>query len=278
LPGQYRLGPETYHDSEKHVTAELTVGDIMERSSNVGTIMVAEGLGPERLHEYTSRFGLGRPTGLGFPGESQGLLAPVEEWSGSSLPTIAIGQGVAATLIQVTQVFSAIAHRGEWVEPSLVRGRLDAQGRLVPMGVAERRQVVSPETARMVADMLVRVVEGEHGTGELAAVPGYRVAGKTGTAQKPSETTRGYEPGAFIGSFVGFAPAESPALVVAVMLDEPTPHYGGYSAAPVFSEVMRFALAHRRVPPSDGTGSPKPAEAPVEPPPETLTATVSDRP
>ncbi len=259
VPSTYRLGPETYHDAVRHQEETYTVGEIMERSSNVGTIKIAQKLGPARLHDYLTRFGIGQMTGLGFPGETPGLLAPVDEWSASSLPTIAIGQGVAASLVQVAQGFAVIASGGEWVQPSLVRGRLGEDGKVHQIAKQAHRRVVSPQTARAVTEMLVRVVEGDHGTGGHAAVTGYRVAGKTGTAQKPSETRRGYEPGAFIGSFVGFAPAENPTLVVAVMLDEPHPYYGGLSAAPVFSEIMRFGLANRRVPPSQPTPEPDPA-------------------
>ncbi|MGH8885365.1 MAG: peptidoglycan D,D-transpeptidase FtsI family protein [Egibacteraceae bacterium] len=259
VPWQYQVGRKTFHDSEAHETRDYTVGDIMEQSSNVGTIQIAQRLGPQQLHDYTARFGVGAPTGLGFPGESSGRLPEVKDWSASSLPTIAIGQGVAATLLQVTGAMEVIASGGEWIEPSLVRGRLGLDGRVEPLARPKRQRVVSAQTARAVSEMLVRVVEAEHGTGSRAAVPGYRVGGKTGTAQKPSLTRRGYEPGAFIGSFVGFAPAEDPALIVAVMLDEPTPYYGGLTAAPVFSEIMRFALAKQRVPPSRPNLDPAPA-------------------
>lgn len=271
VPWEYRLGSHTYHDSERHETEQYTVADIMERSSNVGTIRIAERLGRERLYEYATRFGLGAPTGLGFPGESPGSLPTVEDWRVSSLPTIAIGQGVAATLVQVAQAMGVIASGGEWIEPSIVRARLGPEGQLEPLEEPLRRRVVSRETAHAVSEMLVRVVEGgEYATGQLAAVPGYRVGGKTGTAQKPSTTRRGYEPGAFIGSFAGFAPVEDPQLVVAVMLDEPTPYYGGLSAAPVFSEIMEFALTSRRVSPSEST--PAPAPAATEPGEKTPTA------
>lgn len=262
VPWEYQVGRETFHDSERHKTRDYTLGDIMEQSSNVGTIQIAERLGPQRLRGYAARFGLGARTGLGFPGESPGILPEVKNWSASSLPTIAIGQGVAATLLQVAGAMEVVASGGEWVEPSLVRGRLGPDGRVEPLTQPDRRRVVSQRTARMLSEMLVRVVEGEHGTGELAAVPGYRVGGKTGTAQKPSLTRRGYEPGAFIGSFVGFAPVENPAFVVAVMLDEPSPHYGGLTAAPVFSEIMRFALVNHGVPPSRPAPGPAPAPAP----------------
>ncbi|MGH8899609.1 MAG: peptidoglycan D,D-transpeptidase FtsI family protein, partial [Egibacteraceae bacterium] len=276
VPWQYQVGREKFHDSEAHETRDYTVSDIMEQSSNVGTIQIAQRLGPQRLHDYTARFGVGAPTGLGFPGESSGRLPEVKDWSASSLPTIAIGQGVAATLLQVAGAIEVVASGGEWIEPSLVRGRLGLDGRVEPLAQPKRQRVVSAQTARAVSEMLVRVVEAKHGTGSRAAVPGYRVGGKTGTAQKPSLTHRGYEPGAFIGSFVGFAPAENPALIVAVMLDEPTPHYGGLTAAPVFSEIMRFALVKQRAPPSRPNLDPAPASpTSVSDPPESW-CTVAD--
>lgn len=258
VPYQISIGPESYSDSEPHPTAWWSTRDIMARSSNVGTIRIAQRLGSERLHDYVSEFGLGRPTGLGFPGESRGILAEVEDWTVSSLPTIAIGQGVAATLVQTAQVFAVIANDGEFVPPSLVQGTVDSGGTFTPQPDRAPRRVVSAETAEIVADMLVDVVESSVGTGSRAAVPGYLVGGKTGTAQKPLEGARGYKEGAYIASFVGFAPADDPRLVIAVMLDEPTPSYGGLSAAPTFSRIMEFSLRDQRVPPST-PGVPLPA-------------------
>ena len=249
VPYEIRLGPETFSDSEPHPDGWWTTRDIMTRSSNVGTIQIARELGEERLYDYVTEFGLGNETGLDFPGESAGLLAPVEDWSGSSLPTIAIGQGVAATLVQTAQVFRVIANGGEWSPPHLVQGTVDHEGTFETVPSEEPHRVISADTAAIVADMLVEVVESPNGTGGLAAVPGYRVGGKTGTAQKPLEGELGYEDGAYIATFAGFAPVEDPQVVVAVMLDEPTPYYGGLSAAPTFSEVMQFALRDQRVAP-----------------------------
>jgi cell division protein FtsI (penicillin-binding protein 3) len=251
VPSSLDVGPETFSDSEPHGTAVWSTREIVARSSNVGTIRIAQRLGEQRLHDYVTAFGLGRPSGLGFPGESAGLLADVEDWTVSSLPTIAIGQGVAATLLQTAQVFSVIANDGVWLPPRLVQGAVGPDGRVQPLPAAAARRVVSADTADAVADMLVEVVESDHGTGALAAVPGYRVGGKTGTAQKPREGERGYLDGAYIATFAGFAPADDPRVVVAVMLDEPTPYYGGLTAAPTFAEIMSFALRDLRVPPSD---------------------------
>ncbi|MGI9016373.1 MAG: peptidoglycan D,D-transpeptidase FtsI family protein [Euzebya sp.] len=249
VPYQLTIGPETFSDSSGHAQAFWSTRDIMTRSSNIGTIQIAQRLGEERLYDYVTSFGLGEPTGLGFPGESRGLLAPVQDWTVSSLPTIAIGQGVAATLVQTAQVFAVIANDGVWLEPSLVQGTVAADGTFTPSARASQHRVVSSQTAETVAQMLVEVVESPYGTGNLAAVPGYRVGGKTGTAQKPLEGALGYEEGAYIATFVGFAPVEDPQVVVAVMLDEPTPYYGGLSAAPTFAEIMQFALRDQRVPP-----------------------------
>jgi cell division protein FtsI (penicillin-binding protein 3) len=257
-----QVGRRHYQDAHPHATMTVSFAEIIAQSSNVGTIQVAQRLGDERLHAYLRRFGYGRPSGLGFPGETVGLLPDPSGWWESSLPTIAIGQGVSATLLQVAQVFQTIAADGERVEPSLVRGTVGPDGRLDPAEPPARERVVSPQTARAVAAMLVGVVEGEDGTGKLAAVPGYHVGGKTGTAQKPSETTRGYQEGAYIGSFAGYGPADAPALVVAVMLDEPSPIWGGVTAAPVFREIMGFALQHRRIPPSNPNVPAAPQAAP----------------
>jgi cell division protein FtsI (penicillin-binding protein 3) len=243
------VGPKRFKDSSPHPTEQMSFSEIMGQSSNVGTIQIAQRVGEDRLYDYLRKFGFGRPTGLGFPGETAGLLPEVEDWWVTSLPTLSIGQGVSATLLQVAGVFEVVAAGGEWRAPTLVRGTVDSDGRLSPAEPPERERIISEETATTLAEMLAGVVT--EGTGGLAAVPGYSVAGKTGTAQKPSLTSRGYEPGAYIGNFAGFAPADDPKLVVAVMLDEPTPFYGGLSAAPVFSEIMGFALAHERIAPTE---------------------------
>jgi cell division protein FtsI (penicillin-binding protein 3) len=242
------ISGKTFTDATPQPASDWTMTEIMERSSNVGTIEVARELGPERLEAYLRAFGIGRSTGSGFPGESPGLLMPSEQWWGTSLPTIAIGQGVAVTLTQLAQSYATIANDGVAVTPRIVRGTVGDDGRLTPSASAIERQVLSEDTARQVQRMLERAVSGEHGTGHRAAVEGYRVAGKTGTARKPSIDARGYS-GEYVATFVGFAPVDDPALVVAVMVDEPRPFYGGIVAAPVFSEVMRAALASRRVQP-----------------------------
>lgn len=245
-----RVGSSTFSDAHPHDETTWTVAEIMERSSNVGTIQIAQELGEERLDSYLRDFGLGSPTDLGFPGEASGMLMGHEDWWGSSLPTIAIGHGVAVTLIQLANAYATIANDGVAMDPSVVRGTVGGDGRLSPNPPTSQREVLGEETAKAVQAMLVDAVSGEMGTGALASVPGYSVAGKTGTARKPSPDG-GYSD-RYVATFAGFAPADDPQIVVAVMVDEPYPIWGGIVAAPVFAEVMEAALIARRVPP-DGS-------------------------
>ena len=249
-----KIGPKTFSDSHRHPTEPMTVAEIMASSSNVGTMMIAQELGPERLYSYLQRFGYDRAPGIGFPGESAGLVPPVDAWWVTSLPTIAIGQGVAITLLHAANVYATIANDGVAVTPRIVRGTVDEAGQLIPAATGEASEVLRPETAQSLRRILAGVVAGQGGTGRAAAVPGYDVAGKTGTARKPLQDGRGYS-SEYIATFVGMAPVERPELVVAVMVDEPSVIYGGTVAAPVFSEVMQFALRARHVPPTTTTPS-----------------------
>lgn len=250
IPRTYEHGGKQFRDSSPHPSQDMSLTEVMATSSNIGTIKIAERLGAQRLHDALREFGYGSPTGIDFPGEAAGLLPTPGQWSATSLPTIAIGQGVSATLLQVAGAFGVIANGGEWLQPVLVRGTVGPDGRLHAAQPGARRRVVSERTAELVRQMLAAAVS-DAGTGTLANVDGYRIVGKTGTAQKPSTTRRGYEDGKYVASFVGFAPAEDPQLIVAVTFDEPTPIYGGLTAAPAFSQIMGFALGHRRIPPSD---------------------------
>lgn len=248
------VGNKRFTDSHEEERRDMTFGQVIEESSNVGTIMVAQQLGERRLAEYLDRFGFGSRLGVGFPGESAGLLMPVEQWWQTSLPTIAIGQGVATTLLQTASFYATIANDGVAVQPHVLRGTVGEDGRLASSRSPVERRVVGADTSEALRRILGRVVSGEKGTGKAAAVPGYEVAGKTGTARKPRSDGRGYS-GEYVASFVGFAPVDEPRLVVAVMVDEPYPIWGGVVAAPVFREVMQFSLLHRRVPPTGGPGS-----------------------
>lgn len=253
-PFALQVGGKTFTDAFGHADEIWPLYKVIERSSNTGTIHIAQQLGPETLEEYLRAFGYGRSTGSGFPGESSGMLAPHESWWETSLPTIAIGQGVAVTQLQLANAFATIANDGLALPPRLVRGTVDEDGRLVPSNAGEATRVLSPETAAEVREILEYPISGEQGTGTRAQIPGYRVAGKTGTARKANPDGPGYS-SAFFGTFVGFAPADDPRLVVAVMLDEPQPIYGGLVAAPVFQEVMSAALTALQIPPDTASGS-----------------------
>ena len=248
VPASLEVGSKRFTDVVRYEEPALTVEQVLARSSNVGTIRIAQQLGDERLDAYLRAFGYGRALGVGFPGESPGILMTTDEWWTTSLPTIAIGQGVAVTLLQLANAYAALANDGVAVQPRVVRGTVGDDGRLTPAPASTQQQVVSRETATAVRGMLVEAVSGERATGRRAQVAGYSVGGKTGTARKPNDGALGYSE-EYVASFVGFAPANDPVLVVGVMVDEPWPIYGGVVAAPVFREVMEAALTIRRVPP-----------------------------
>ena len=245
-----KIGAKTFKDSHNHPVENLSFAQVIQLSSNVGTIKVAERLGKTRLHDYLVRFGYGRVTGLGFPGESPGILPKPEKWWATSLGTISIGQGVAVTPLQMVQAYATVANDGVEVKPRLVQAVVDPEGTRQPVALAAPRRVIGKETARQLTDILVGVTEGDDGTGKAAAISGYRVAGKTGTAQKPRQGAPGYS--GYVASFIGFAPADDPRLVVGVILDDPTPFLAGSTAAVTFKEVMQFSL--RRMATQVGVG------------------------
>jgi cell division protein FtsI (penicillin-binding protein 3) len=246
----------------------LTVAEVLQHSSNVGAIKVGLALGPARLYRYATAFGFGTPTGVGLAGESRGVLRDPGRWSALSLPALSIGQEVSVTALQLAAAFAAIANGGTLMRPRLVRAILDQEGReLQRMEPVAVRQVISAPTARTVTHLLVQVVE--RGTGQRAAIPGYTVAGKTGTAQKLDPTTRRYSRAPGVLSFVGFAPAAEPRFVLLVALDEPrTERWGSEAAAPVFAAIGREILRYLDVPPTGAapvqivTGA-EPAEPPA---------------
>jgi cell division protein FtsI (penicillin-binding protein 3) len=227
----------------------LTFSEVLQNSSNVGSIKAGLQLGQERYYKYITGFGFGQPVGLGLPGESRGQLRPPPQWSALSLATMSIGQEISVTAVQMVTAFAAIANGGRLMQPQIVRALLDAHGREVrafePKAV---RQVISPDTARELTTILTAAVR--EGTGHNAAIPGYDVAGKTGTAQKMDPSTRRYSHAPGILSFVGFAPADDPRIAMIVLLDEPkNEKWGSEAAAPIFSAIGREALRHLNVPP-----------------------------
>jgi cell division protein FtsI (penicillin-binding protein 3) len=230
--------------------ASWSVTDVLERSSNVGTIQIAQQLGPEKLEAYLRDFGYGAPTSQAFPGEAPGLLMNHEDWWGTSLPTISIGQGVAVSLLQLANSYATLANDGVQVTPRVIRGTVGDDGRLRPASTADGTRVVSGGTAAQVRTMLEAAVSGPHATGPRAQVDGYRVGGKTGTARKPAADARGYSD-EYMATFVGMAPIDDPRIVVVVMVDEPRPFFGGIVAAPVFADVAEAALIALKVPPTD---------------------------
>jgi cell division protein FtsI (penicillin-binding protein 3) len=244
VPPTIKVADRTIAEAETRPTETMSVAEMLARSSNVGTIMLAELLGRERIMRWISRFGFGRPTGVDFPGESPGIVLPLDRWSGSTIGNVPIGQGIAVTAIQMAAAYGALANGGVWVQPHLVdhvRGRAEKR--------PERRRVVSTGVARELLGMLQGVVTG--GTGEEAKVPGYFVAGKTGTAAKP-DPQGGYSNTNYVASFVGIVPASAPRLVILVSIDEPQGQiFGGLVAAPAFRDIARFALQYLDVPPDD---------------------------
>jgi cell division protein FtsI (penicillin-binding protein 3) len=248
VPDFFHLYTKTFHDAHPHAPELMTLADILAYSSNIGAIKVARLLGPTRLYSYLRRFGLTQTSGLGFPGESAGILPPTREWSGTSMGTIPIGQGIAVTPLQMAAVYATIANGGVWVEPRLVRATVGPDGVMQDAPAAKTRRVVSAGTAQTVSGMLAYAVGV--GTGQAAQIPDYWVAGKTGTARKVNDSGTAYLVGKYVASFIGFVPASRPALVVAAVLDEPVSVYGGVAAAPLFRDVSQFALARMRVPPA----------------------------
>ena len=237
----------------------MTLGDILAYSSNIGAITVAGMLGKDRFASYLYRFGFGSKTGLGFPGESAGILRPPDTWWGTSMGSIPIGQGIGVTPLQMAAVYATIANGGVWVQPTLVKGTIGADGRYAAAPAPPMRRVVSEQTASTVTRLLAYAVDV--GTGKEAQIPGYWTAGKTGTANVPNPAGS-YYTDRYVASFIGFTPASNPAVVVATVIQVPSLIYGGIAAAPVFAEVGRYALARLRVPPAPRLPIPPHAIAP----------------
>lgn len=229
-----------FSDAEPHPLHHWNTTDIMTASSNIGTITIAQKLGKEKLDKYQRSFGYGSVTGLRFPGESAGLLTPTKKYSGTTLATTAIGQGVSTTTMQMLAAYNTIANNGVYVAPKLIKATVDGDGKPRETPPSPTRRVVSEKTAIEMNLMLQEVVRV--GTATAARIDGYDVAGKTGTARKPNSAGTGYQDGAYVSSFAGFAPAGKPKFTAIVILDQPTPIYGGLVAAPVYADITRYAL------------------------------------
>jgi cell division protein FtsI (penicillin-binding protein 3) len=247
LPYSLHVADRVIHDAEERGVVNYSVAQILAHSSNIGAIKLAELLGRTRLNNWITRFGFGRVTGIDFPGESPGIVLPLDKWSGSTIGNVPIGQGIAVTPVQMAAAYAAIANHGVWSRPHLV-DHVAGGGRPSLF----RRRLVSRRIASQLMLMLKDVVA--EGTGQYAAMPGYQVAGKTGTAQKP-DSHGGYATGRYVASFVGIVPASRPRFVILVTVDEPHGAiWGGVVAAPAFQQIARFDLQYLEVPPDAPTG------------------------
>lgn len=272
------IRPETVFDCENglwmyrnrplrdfHPYGRLSVADVLKKSSNIGAAKIALMLGDGRLERYLREFGVGRPTGVELPGEEGGIFRSRSQWDALAPTRIAMGHSVGVTTLQMLGIMSAIGNHGFLMKPVVVKRVVDAKGRIVrefAPGVAARP--IREDTARLMCALLAHVTE-EGGTGRRAAVPGYRVAGKTGTATKPGPG--GYDENRNVASFVGVIPAEDPVLAIAVAVDEPQPeHTGGVVAAPVFRQIAQEAVRYLNIPPSETAEAGAPGDVPSDGP------------
>ena len=259
IPPVIKRNGKTFHDHEPHPTLKLTMTGVLAKSSNIGTIQASELMGAEKFNNYLTKFGVGQTTGMQFPGESKGRLPKLENWSGTSFPTFAFGQGYMVTAVQIASMYATIANDGVRINPSLIEGYVMPNGEYQPAAQPERTEVISVAAAKTLREMMETVVSDE-GTAPLAEIPGYRVAGKTGTAQVVDPACKCYSRDV-IASFIGMAPAEDPEIVVAVAIHHPrNGRWGGLLAGPVFKEVAQYSLQQLNIPPSNG----KPTGYPVE--------------
>ncbi|WP_078948982.1 peptidoglycan D,D-transpeptidase FtsI family protein [Streptomyces mutabilis] len=265
VPNRLKRGDRLFKDDVDHPTWYLTLNGVLAKSSNIGTIMATGELGKTQaqankvLYDYLRKFGLGSYSGLGFPGETKGILAPPDQWSTSQQYTIPFGQGVSINALQAASVYSTIANGGVRVEPTLVRGTKEDDGRFTPAPEPEKTRVISEKTAETLSRMLESVVDDEEGTGTKARIPGYRVAGKTGTANRVDPATGQYK--GYTSSFAGFAPADKPRVTVYCAIQNATEgsYFGGQICGPIYKQVMEFALKTLQVPPTGAA----PANLPV---------------
>ena len=248
IPYALKRSTKVFHDHEPHPTQRLTTAGVLAVSSNTGSIKIGEMLSNDKLYDYLTKFGIGTKTGSGLPGESRGILPKVADWSGTTAPTVAFGQGYSLTAMQATSVFATIANDGVRVSPTVIAGKSDSSGNYTPSATRESVRVISADTAAKMRLMMESVVSA-NGTAPSAAIPGYRVAGKTGTAQRIDDTCGCYR--GYTASFIGFAPADNPAYVISVTIQDPKGlHWGGYLGGPVFKKVMSFVLQSKGIAPT----------------------------
>ncbi|MFB6944702.1 penicillin-binding transpeptidase domain-containing protein [Streptomyces sp. NPDC056237] len=256
VPNRLHRGDRLFKDDIDHPVWYLTLNGVLAKSSNIGTILATGELGRSQaeankvLYSYLRKFGIGSPTGLDYPGETPGILAKPEDWSTSQQYTIPFGQGLSLNAMQAASIYSTIANGGVRVAPTLVRGTKGPDGHFKAAPAPEKTRVVSEKTAKSLAAMLESVVGDEEGTGTKAKIPGYRVAGKTGTANRVDPVRGGYH--GYTASFAGFAPADNPQITVYCAIQNPTKgsYFGGQICGPIYKQVMEFALKTLQTPPS----------------------------
>ena len=264
VPGSIGMGGVTIRDAWGHGVAPYTTTGVFGKSSNVGTLMLVQRLGPEKFYEMLGKFGLGQRTGVGLPGESAGIVPPIDQWSGSTFSNLPIGQGLSMTLLQMTGMYQAIANDGVRIPPRIVKATVAPDGTRTEEKRPEGIRVVSADTARTVRNMLRAVVQRDptgvqQGTGPAAAVDGYQVAGKTGTAQQINPACSCYYEDVYWITFAGMAPSDDPRYVIGIMLDAPTRNADGtpgHSAAPLFHNIAGWLLQRDNVPLSPDPGPP----------------------
>jgi len=253
LPPTIKVGGRVISEPFRHVAKDYSVADILIKSANVGTVILAQQMSDEVYYNYLSKFGFGQSTGIDLPGEEIGVFNHYSQWSGSSKATISFGQGISVTPIQLLRALSTILNDGVAPNPYIVKRICGKNGDIdyFPKPEIAEKRVISSETAEAIKSILIRVVE--EGTGKNAKIEGYKVGGKTGTAEKPIEGGRGYHSDISITSFMGFAPGDDPTLACIVMMDEPSTAngrvWGSTVAAPIFKDVMSFTLDYLRIPP-----------------------------
>jgi cell division protein FtsI (penicillin-binding protein 3) len=251
IPNDINIDGFTFHDAEPHGTEHLTIAGILANSSNVGMVQVVGHVSPSVQYRYYRKFGLGAPSGLGLPAESPGILTPVSQWNGETRYTMSFGQGVAATAIQMADVYATIANGGVRVSPSIVAGTTNSHGKFVPAAKPARTRVLKARTARELMKILQQVPGiDDHGGEPWGEIAGYSIAAKTGTAQLLDP-----EKGCLCeygSSYIGIAPASNPQLVVAVHVEDPKRkgYFGDQVAGPVFNQVMKFALQTEKIAPT----------------------------
>lgn len=249
LPSKLKVGRYLIGEAHHRAAGSYSVETILVKSYNIGSALIAKSLGKKCIYEYYRSFGFGQKTQIDFSGEAQGKLPELKDWSDSTIYTISYGQGISVTPLQMLLMISTIANNGIKVRPHFLKEIVDERGKIIKrfeLGLGEK--VLTTRTSNEIKNMLEKVTT--EGTGKEAAIRGYRVAGKTGTALKP-KPGGGYLKGSYIASFVGFAPVRNPELAAIVVLDEPkSGYYGGVVAAPVFKEIMEFSLRHLKIPPN----------------------------